>query len=98
MPNQWLVYWRKDQIEAAVSDRLLDHAASEQFGGVRPGDSLWISGRGKTAKLVTVGPLEVLDVVGQKEAERRLHYQPWKAKYHAMVAPAAETAGRHGSL
>ncbi len=98
MPNQWLVYWRKDQIEAAVSDRLLDHAASEQFVNVRPGDSLWISGQGKTAALVTVGPLEVLDVVGQKEAERRLSYEPWKARYHAMVAPGAETASREVSL
>jgi hypothetical protein len=98
MPNQWLVYWRKDQIEAAVSDRLLDHAASEQFVRVRPGDSLWISGLGKTATLVTVGPLEVLDVVGQKEAERRLSYRPWKATYHAMVTPGAETASREVSL
>jgi hypothetical protein len=80
MPNQWLVYWRKEQIEAALSDRLLDHAASEQFGKVQPGDRLWICGQGKTAKLVTVGPLEVLDVVSQREAERRLPYQPWKAK------------------
>lgn len=41
MPNQWLIYWRKEQIEAAVSDRLLDHAASDQLGAVRPGDSLY---------------------------------------------------------
>jgi len=97
-PNHWLVYWRKDQVEEAVSDRLVDHAASEQFSRVQSGDLLWICGRGKTDQLVTVGPLKVLDVVGQTEAERRLPYQPWKAKFHAMAAADEELAAREVSL
>jgi hypothetical protein len=36
--KQWLVYWRKEEIQAAVFDRLLDHAASEQKA---TGNAFW---------------------------------------------------------
>lgn len=96
--TNWLVYWKREQIELALADRLLDQAASEQFSRVRPGDSLWICGPSKRSPLVTVGPLRVLDVVDQKEAERRLRYKPFKAKYHAMTKTGDETAAREVSL
>lgn len=98
MSREWLVYWRMDQIKRVMSDRLLDHAATEQFGMVKPGDTLWVSGSGRKSRLVTVGPLKVAEVVDQKEAERRLQYKLWKAKYHALAAPSAVAPAREVSL
>jgi hypothetical protein len=97
MATDWLVYWRKEQILRSLSDRLLVHAASEQFGSVHPGDTLWISGQ-SGSDLVTVGPLEVLELVSQEEAERRLPYKPWQSEYHAMAAQGKATAAKEVSL
>lgn len=96
--RHFLVYWLPDQIQNAITDGLLDHAASEQFGRVAPGDVLWIAGRGARAHLITVGPLHVAEIVDQKEAERRLPYKPWPARYHALSAANAATITREVSL
>jgi hypothetical protein len=96
--TDWLVYWKEAQIESALVDRLLDQAASDQFNLVRPGDWIWICGRSKRSSLVTVGPLRVQDVVDQAEAERRLPYRPWKAKYHAMAEAGNAIPAREVSL
>ena len=98
MSKEFLVYWREEQIRSAISDGLLDHAASEQFGRVTPGDVLWISGKTKDEVLVTVGPLHVDDIVSHREAKRRLPYTPWPAKYHAFAAPEDATVSRVISL
>src|SRR5262245_56439242 len=92
VPRSFLVYWLSDQIQAAITDGLLNHAASEQFGRVTPGDVLWITGKSRAEPLITVGPLHVAEIVSQREAERRLPYQPWEARYDALCAPGTETA------
>lgn len=98
MSKSFMVYWRQDQIRAAIASRILDHAASEQFGPVRPGDVLWITGRGLHDPLVTVGPLPVAKIVRQDEAERRLGSPLWRATYHALSAPSAATKTREIAL
>jgi hypothetical protein len=76
VPRSFLVYWLPNQIQAAITDGLLDHAASEQFGRVGSEDVLWITGKSRTEPLITVGPFRVAEIVSQREAERRLPYQP----------------------
>jgi hypothetical protein len=98
MARFFLVYWKREQIATAVADGLLDHAASEQLASVRPGDTLWVGGPGRSRDIVTIGPLRVGDVVGQREAERRLSYPPWQAKYHALCKPGEATVTREVSL
>jgi hypothetical protein len=92
VPRSFLVYWLPEQIHAAITDGLLDHAASEQFDRVAVGDVLWITGKGSTVPLITLGLLHVAAIVSQQEAEQRLSYPPWPATYHALCAPGAETA------
>jgi len=96
--RNFLVYWLPDQIQRAITDGLLDHAASEQFGRVAPGDILWITGKGARDPLITVGPLHVAEIVDQKEAEQRLPYEPWPARHHALSAAEAATVTREASL
>lgn len=91
MPRAFLVYWLPEQIQASITDGLLDHAASEQFGRIASGDVLWITGKSRNEPLITVGPLHVADIVSQREAEQRLPYQPWQATYHALCIPGTET-------
>jgi hypothetical protein len=47
MPRAFLVYWLPEQIQTAITDGLLDHAASEQFGRIASGDVLWITGKSR---------------------------------------------------
>jgi len=92
VPRSFLVYWLPDQIRAAIKDGLLKHAASEQFGRVARGDVLWITGKGPTEPLITVGPLHVAEIVSQRKAERRFQCPLWGARYHALCTPDTETA------
>lgn len=96
--RHFLVYWRPDQIQNAITKGVLDHAASEQFGRVAPGDVLWITGRGTQEPFITVGPLDVAEIVDQEEAKRRLPYEPWPARYHALSTADAATVTREVSL
>jgi len=84
MPRSFLVYWLPEQIQSSITDGYLDHAASDQFSRINSGDTLWITGKTASDPLITIGPLHVAEVVGQKEASRRLPYRPWPAKYHAL--------------
>jgi hypothetical protein len=42
----YMAYWKIDQVRAAIEEaadgHMVDHAASEQFGKVQPGDTVWI--------------------------------------------------------
>jgi hypothetical protein len=97
--DHWLVYWRKEEIRrAAADDRLLRHAASEQFGRVHVDDTLWIVGRGTTSKLVMIGPIVVDRVVGLDEARRRLGDEPFDRRFHAMADPSTGVRCREISL
>jgi hypothetical protein len=74
MPRTFLFYWKREPIDAALACGILEHSASDQFRAIQNGDLIWICGPGKNrkTKLVTVGPLRVDEIVGQREAERRL--------------------------
>jgi hypothetical protein len=96
--RHFLVYWRPDQIQNAITKGVLDHAASEQFGRVAPGDILWITGRGTQEPFITVGPLHVAEIADQEEAARRLPYKPWPARYHALSTADAATVTQEVSL
>lgn len=82
----YLAYWKPET--AVVNDEgnpSLDHAASNQFGKVKPGDILWIVTSEGPGDLVLVGRLKVDKVVGQLEAERLTGSRDlWEADYHVI--------------
>jgi hypothetical protein len=84
MTNHFLMYWREDQIANQLQKDELNYAGSNQFNRLSIGDVVWIAGRTKKASLVTVGPLLVAEIIGQKEAEKRLPLKPWEATHHVI--------------
>jgi hypothetical protein len=67
----YMAYWRNDQVRIVIEDsadgHAIDHAASEQFGKVRPGDTVWIVNIEKgTHRFLLVGRIEVGAVVSQR--------------------------------
>ncbi len=98
MYKSFLVYWLQKQIQQGLVDRVLDHSASGQFSRVAPGDVLWICGGTATNRLVTLGPIRVAEIVGQREAARRLRYKPWPARWHVLCARDEEAVAREVSL
>jgi hypothetical protein len=67
---------------------MLDHTPSDQLGKVHPGDTFWVvTIRGR--RLYLLGPIVTLQVVSQREAERRLGTKDlWPALLHAIAKPA----------
>lgn len=55
---------------------------------------LWIAGPGASARLVTVGPIRIAEIVSHAEAIRRLPYEPWSAEFHALAESAAAESPR----
>jgi len=58
----YMAYWKTDQVHTALEDaargHMVDHAASEQFGKVQTGDTVWIVNIEKgTHRLPLVGRL-----------------------------------------
>src|SRR5262249_25432962 len=84
LTNQFLTYWKEDQIAKIIQKDELNYAGSNQFHRLSIGDVLWIAGRTKKASLVTIGPLVVAEIIGQQEAEKRLKFEPWEATHHAI--------------
>lgn len=97
-PADWLVYWRQKQIATALSDPLLDHAGSEQFGKIVPGDTIWVCGLGKLSQLVLIGPLDVARIVSRNEARRMFGEDVWDAKYHVIADPPNVASAREVPL
>jgi hypothetical protein len=101
----YMAYWRSDQVRMALEDAAdgqgIDHAASEQFGKVRPGDAVWIVNIEKgTHRFLLVGRIEVAAVVGQREANRALQarygadYDVYRASYHLLAIKGSEEPAR----
>lgn len=82
----YLTYWRYGTA-ASQPEGLIDHAASEQFGEVEPGDVLWIVTFNK-GTLYLVGRLEVGQVVDQETAAKHFGWEEdiWEATYHVIAA------------
>ena len=86
----YLTYWRYGTV-ASQPEGPIDHAASEQFEHVRPGDVLWIV-TFNSGTLYLVGRLEVGQVVGQEAAVKILGQRDlWDATYHVIAAPNPAT-------
>jgi len=83
--QEYLVYWKPVEIDKAIEAGPLDHAASDQFRRVNPGDVVWICGRGRRSELVTIGPLAVKKRVGQREAEREIGPKVFKRRFHVIA-------------
>ena len=93
--TDWLSYWLPDTFERERG-RPLNHAASEQFGKVDTGDTVWFVTI-RDGYLRLIGRLEVDKVVGQREAERILRTQDlWPARYHLI--PKSGTISRATSI
>jgi predicted HNH restriction endonuclease len=97
----YMAYWKTDQVRMALEDaasgRAVDHAASEQFGKVRSGDTVWIVNVEKgTHRFLLVARIEVRDVVGQREAERALgrRGELYHASHHLLAIEGSEEPAR----
>jgi hypothetical protein len=101
----YMAYWKTDQVRAAIEDaaegHMVDHAASEQFGKVQPGDTVWIVNIEKgTHRFLLVARIEVGAVVGQREANRVLKdrygddYDVYRATHHLIAIEGSEEPGR----
>jgi hypothetical protein len=101
----YMAYWKTDQVRVALEDathgRMVDHAASEQFGKVQPGDTVWIVNIEKgTHRFLLVARIEVGDVVGQRQANRVLkarhgdEYDVYRATHHLLAIAGSEETAR----
>ena len=101
----YMAYWKTDQVRVALEDathgHMVDHAASEQFGKVQSGDTVWIVNIEKgTHRFLLVARIEVGNVVGQREANRVLkarhgdHYDVYGATHHLLAIEGSEEAAR----
>lgn len=101
----YMAYWKTDQVHAALEDathgHMVDHAASEQFGKVQPGDTVWIINIEKgTHRFLLVARIEVGALVGQREADRVLKarhgddYDVYRATYHLLAIEGSEEPAR----
>ena len=101
----YMAYWKTDQVRAALEDathgHIVDHTASEQFGKVQPGDTVWIVNIEKvTHRFLLVARIEVGNVVGQREANRVLkarhgdEYDVYRATHHLLAIEGSEESAR----
>jgi hypothetical protein len=90
-------YWQAEQADREA-DRVVRHAASEQLGAVRPGDTVWIVTVRKGGELQLVARVPVWRVCGQAEAERELDEPLWEAEYHILTRPRQAQLPRNVSL
>jgi hypothetical protein len=82
--KDFLLYWLPETAEKEFNEgRRLNHAASDQFGRVSPGDALWVV-TALNGVLKLVGRMKIASIVGQKAAERRTGGKLWSAKFHAF--------------
>lgn len=97
----YMAYWKTDQVRAAIEEaadgHMVDHAASEQFGKVQPGDTVWIVNIEKgTHRFLLVARIEVGAVFGQREANRVLkarygdEYDVYRATHHLLAIEGSE--------
>lgn len=92
MPLDYLSYWKPATVKHQTGI-LLDHSASDQYGSIQRGDTVWLVTVWQGGHLVLLGRIRVDVITGQREAERRLGTDDvWHAKYH--IFPSAGDAKR----
>ena len=89
MATDFLAYWKPSTVDAQVATGgPQNHAASEQYGRVQPGDTVWlVTVRGGRLRLVT--GITVGRVTGQAGAAALLGVPAadlWEAEYHIVAA------------
>lgn len=90
MPFDYLSYWKPATVKHQPG-LLLDHSASDQYGSIQRGDTVWIVTAWPGGHLVLLGRIRVDAITGQTAAERRLRTDDvWPAQYH--IFPAAGDA------
>jgi hypothetical protein len=101
----YMAYWKTNQVRAATKEaaggHMIDHAASQQFGKVQPGDTVWIVNIEKgTHRFLLVARIEVGAVIGQREANRVLKarygdgYDVYRAAHHLLAIEGSEETAR----
>lgn len=93
MARDYLAYWKPSTVDVQLeTGGLQAHAASNQFGRVQAGDTVWLvtvrDGRLRLITRIVVGHR-----IGQAEATRLLGCEPdelWEAEYHILAAKGTE--------
>jgi hypothetical protein len=88
--NAYLAYWKPEQVDwENPAIHKLDHAASQQFHKVCPGDLVYLL-TSKEGVMYLLGRILVGRVTDQQEAARLLGREPgelWEADYHIVAQP-----------
>ena len=87
VPISYLVYWREEELDAALEERKLDHAASNQFAGIKPGDVIWVCGSRAAGELVTIGSIVVYELLDRASAEAKYRRPMSDWRYHVFARP-----------
>jgi len=87
MARDFLAYWKPDTADHNVTiGGPLNHAASNQFSRVEPGDTVWLV-TVRSGRLYLLGRIIVGQVTDQEGAARALHTTDlWEADYHIIAA------------
>lgn len=89
----YLSYWLPSTVANEIG-RPINHAASEQFRKVDPGDTIWFASI-LDHRLHLIGRLVVERVVSQSEAQTELGRDDvWKARYHVLSKPGTIVVAR----
>lgn len=97
MAADYLSYWKPATVQCVLEDEgsLLNHAASEQYGRVVPGDTVWIVTAWSGGHLMLLGPMLVDERTDRETAARRLGTDDlWEASHHILAPPGREAPAR----
>lgn len=91
MAQDFLSYWRPDTLDAVIeSGGPLNHAASNQYGRVNNGDTVWLV-TVRSGRLRLAGRIIVSQVTDQAGATRILgETDLWEADYHILSVSGTE--------
>jgi hypothetical protein len=88
MSRDFLAFWRLETLDAALqTGSPLNYAASNQYGRVKVGDTVWLVSV-RTGRLRLIGRIVVGQVTGRESAERVLGTQQlWDADHYILPVP-----------
>lgn len=89
MPNDLLSYWKPATASNNIGrgNGLLEHSASNQYGRLSVGDTVWIV-TVRNGNLYLLGRILVFQVMSKEEATRLIGSRNlWDAKYHIRCKP-----------
>jgi hypothetical protein len=99
--RSFLTYWNNDQAALALGEGgTLEHAASEQFQKLRPGDRLFVATI-KKGRLVLLGAMTVGQVMNHEQAVRYYRargYEPYEASFHVAAQQGTASAIRERDI